>query len=350
MGPSKLRWVAAPMAATSPARRRPRISSRVRMASWRPCHSASERSRYFSVTISRMGPTSCAMPPCTRTRLDWRLWRVAAETSSVPRMRWRGSRQPRLMPNSESPAAAVTPSLSFMPGHSPPEAFQPPQNPPSHSPRMARAAARRRSVSVNWPVSEWACPVARIETEINEASRLVETARREPLGISFTRLTISRPCPCRPGWKGRHDAGSDHRGLQQAQIVAREIEDLGQRGDFGGGSQIDAGEAQHRLVDHAQPGFHGRLGRAGAAYGEVDRNIQHARAFWKIHAQEKDVAPAAVGQVHAYRCGLAQDGEEAAGMVEKFGADAQRIIGGVAGAEHPLIAAHVAHAAAHLSG
>ena len=34
-----------------------------------PRHSVSERSRYFSVTISRMGPTSCAMPPCTSTRL-----------------------------------------------------------------------------------------------------------------------------------------------------------------------------------------------------------------------------------------------------------------------------------------
>ena len=35
---------------------------------------------------------------------------------------------------------------------------------------------------------------------------------------------------------------------------------------------------------------------------------------------------------------------------EQFGAEAQRIIGGMAGAEHPLIAAHGAHAAAHLSG
>ena len=193
MGPSKLRSVASPMAATSPARRYPRISSRVRMACWRPCHSASERSRYFSVTISRIGPTSCAIPPCTSTRLDCRLCRVAAETSSAPRMRWRGSRQPRLMPNSESPAAALTPSINLMAGHNPPESCQPPPDPPSHSPRMARAATRRRSVSANSPVSEWAWPVARMHTEINEASRLVETARREPLGISFTRLTISMP-------------------------------------------------------------------------------------------------------------------------------------------------------------
>ena len=43
----------------------------------------------------------------------------------------------------------------------------------------------------------------------------------------------------------RHDAGGDHGGFQQPEIIAREIEDLGERGDFGGGLQIDAGEAQH---------------------------------------------------------------------------------------------------------
>ena len=35
---------------------------------------------------------------------------------------------------------------------------------------------------------------------------------------------------------------------------------------------------------------------------------------------------------------------------QQFGADAQRIIGGMADAEHPLVAAHRAHAAAHLVG
>ena len=36
--------------------------------------------------------------------------------------------------------------------------------------------------------------------------------------------------------------------------------------------------------------------------------------------------------------------------VEKFGAEAQRVVGGMSGAEHPLVAAHAAHAAAHLVG
>jgi hypothetical protein len=33
---------------------------------------------------------------------------------------------------------------------------------------------------------------------------------------------------------------------------------------------------------------------------------------------------------------------------EKFTAEAQRVVGGVSGAEHPLVAAYAAHAAAHL--
>jgi hypothetical protein len=58
----------------------------------------------------------------------------------------------------------------------------------------------------------------------------------------------------------RHDAGSDHRGFQQAQVVAREIEDLGDGCDFRAGLEIDAHQAQHRLIDHAEVGFH-RWGR-----------------------------------------------------------------------------------------
>ena len=66
----------------SPSFKWPMRSSRRRLASPRARHSLSERSRYFSVTISRIGPTSCAMPPCTSTRLCWSLSRVSGETSS----------------------------------------------------------------------------------------------------------------------------------------------------------------------------------------------------------------------------------------------------------------------------
>ena len=44
-----------------------------------------------------------------------------------------------------------------------------------------------------------------------------------------------------PSMPGRDEAGRDHGGgLQQAQIVAREIEDFGDRADVRGGFQIDA--------------------------------------------------------------------------------------------------------------
>jgi len=49
---------------------RPKISSKIPNACSRPFHSDSDRSRYFSVTISKIGPTFCAMPPCTSTRLS----------------------------------------------------------------------------------------------------------------------------------------------------------------------------------------------------------------------------------------------------------------------------------------
>src|SRR5262249_43614118 len=93
-GPWKLRVVAAPMARTSPARSAARISSRMRRACWRPCHSASDRSRYFSVTISRIGPTFWAMPPWTRTRLSWSAWRAGAGGSSGPERRGAGGERP----------------------------------------------------------------------------------------------------------------------------------------------------------------------------------------------------------------------------------------------------------------
>ena len=103
--------------------------------------------------------------------------------------------RPRLIPNSGSPSLASTPSINLIPGQTPPESCQPPPEPPSHSPRIARASTSRRSFSCNGPVRDSVWPVARMETEMRQASRLVETARREPFGISFTLLTSSIPLP-----------------------------------------------------------------------------------------------------------------------------------------------------------
>ena len=171
------------------------MSLRIACASCRAVHSASERSRYFSVTISRIGPTFCAMPPCTSTRLSCSFRRVSAEASAASSTWWVGSRRPRLMPNSGSPSAAACPWISLMPGQTPPESCQPPPEPAIHSPRIARAATSRRSVSCSPPSRFCACPVARMQTEISEASRLVETARREPFGMPLTLLISSMPAP-----------------------------------------------------------------------------------------------------------------------------------------------------------
>ncbi len=76
---------------------------------------------------------------------------------------------------------------------------------------------------------------------MKQASKLVETASREPLGISLTRLTSSMPWSGLPvagqqfgerlsgAFHARGDhAGRDHRGFQQSQVVAGEIENLRQ--------------------------------------------------------------------------------------------------------------------------
>ena len=107
---------------------------------------------------------------------------------------------------------------------------------------------------------------------------------------------------------GRNDAGGDHGRLEQPEIVLGEIEDVGQGGDVGLALQVDARQAEHRLVDDAEPGLDRRL-RLGvaAADAQVDRDVQHACPLGKIHAQEEDVAPAAVREVHADRRPLDED-------------------------------------------
>jgi hypothetical protein len=73
-------------------RRRPRAARHDLVedahASCRPCHSASERSRYFSVTISRIGPDVLRHAAVHQHEaVLQRAARVSGETSSGPRMR-----------------------------------------------------------------------------------------------------------------------------------------------------------------------------------------------------------------------------------------------------------------------
>ena len=112
----------------------------------------------------------------------------------------------------------------------------------------------------------------------------------------------------------RHKTGGNDGGFDQPQVVAGKVVDFGQVADFGHRAQVYAGEAQDGAVDDAEVGFDGRLrsGRVAvlAAHAQVDRDVEHARSFGEVHAQEEDVAPAAVGEIHAHRRRLAQDGEE----------------------------------------
>ena len=195
IGPRKLRVVAAPNARMSPALSAPMTSSSTDRASCRPTHSAADRSRYFSVTISRMGPTFWAMPPCTTTRESCNALRADSGISSRRYTWWVGISRPREIPNSGSSPPATVPVMSLIPGQTPPESCHPPPEPPSHSPSNARANTRRRSDSSNAPVNDAACPVARMHTLMSDPNRFVLTASRDPLGMSFTHDTISRPRP-----------------------------------------------------------------------------------------------------------------------------------------------------------
>ena len=79
IGPKKFRVVAAPSSRTSPRRKAASIDRMTahRLLPGRPF--GLRASRYFSVTISKIGPTFWAMPPWTSTRLSQiccRVWRL----------------------------------------------------------------------------------------------------------------------------------------------------------------------------------------------------------------------------------------------------------------------------------
>ena len=152
---------------------------------------------------------------------------------------------------------------------------------------------------------------------------------------------------------GRDDAGRDHRCLEQSEVIAGEVEDLLQVGQVGSGAQVDADQAQHRLVNGAERNLDRRPGGGvAAAHTQVDRGVDDARPLGAVHAKKEDVAPGAVRQVHADGGALAQDGVGIAGTgsAEQFGAQAQRLVGGVAQAEHPAVATDLADAAPYLIG
>ena len=143
---------------------------------------------------------------------------------------------------------------------------------------LAENRARRNHAPLRFlkrPRERLACPVARMHTAISDASSVVETASRDPLGMLFTWLTISIPSPsrrvncaknrrqrlARAFHSRRHNARSDHRRLQQSQIIAAEIEQLLQVADLRRRIQIDAHQPNHRTIDDAKISLDRRLRR-----------------------------------------------------------------------------------------
>ena len=108
--------------------------------------------------------------------------------------------------------------------------------------------------------------------------------------------------PFHPGW---YDAGGNYRGLEQTQVVVSEIENFRNGAEFGARLKVNTDQAQHRLIDNAEPCFDGRLGSPRASHAQVDGNVEHAGALGKIHPQKENIAPPAMAQVHADRHGLA---------------------------------------------
>ena len=151
---------------------------------------------------------------------------------------------------------------------------------------------------------------------------------------------------------GRHDACGDHRGLQEPEVVTGEVEHLAQVGDLGGRGEVNAREPQHRAVDHPQIGLDRRLGRGiTAVHAQVDRHVQHPRSLGIVHAEEEDVAPAGVREVHPHRRRFAEHRKGAVLTAgQQFGSDAKGVIGRMPDAKHPLVAPQRPHALADLIG
>ena len=181
---------------------------------------------------------------------------------------------------------------------------------------------------------------------VDFADQLEAAARPDHLGEHIAEFLLGTFQP------GRDDAGGDHGGFEQAQVIAGKVEDFLQRSDFRGAAQVHADEAQHGLIDDAEVGLDRRArDRIAPMHGQVDGDVEDFGAFGVIHAQEEDVAPGGVREVHAHGGFLGEDGEGAGRILaQQLAADAQGLIGGVADAEHPLVAADAADAAPHLVG
>jgi len=147
--------------------------------------------------------------------------------------------------------------MSFMPGQTPPESCHPPPEPPSHSPRMARAATRRRSDSSSSPVRLLACPVAPHAYRDQGAEQVGRDGQPRALrnvvdvaddlqphaGADHPGQQVGQALP-RPLRSRRHDPRRDDGGLEQAEVILGEVEHFLQAGDVRPRPQVHAHQPQ----------------------------------------------------------------------------------------------------------
>jgi len=130
--------------------------------------------------------------------------------------------------------------------------------------------------------------------------------------------------------------------LSRAEVVLGKIEHLTQIADRGADSQVHAGQAQHRLVNHTQTRLDRRARRRiQPPHPQVDGYVQNTRPLRIVHPQKKNVAPATVRQIHPHRRPLPQQRKEiVSGLAPpQFRPDAERLVGRMPGSKHPLVAA-----------
>ncbi len=143
-------------------------------------------------------------------------------------------------------------------------------------------------------------------------------------------------------------AGSDHGGLQEAEVVLGEVKQVVQRVDLCHDPQVHAGKADDRLFNDPEKGFHGRLGlRVPSLHCQVDGHVEYSGALGKVHAEKEYITPAGMGEIHADGGLLREYRMDTAGIDEPR-VNLESVVIRVTHAEHPLVPAHRLDAAMDL--
>ena len=157
--------------------------------------------------------------------------------------------------------------MSFIPGHTPPESCHPPprsteplseKRPRQHHPafgfeqgpgQRGGLAGRSHADADQGPKQVGGDREARTLRDVVHYRDKFQPAARAHHPSQEGREILPRAFDA-----GRHNAGGNDRGLEKAKVIFGEVKHFGERGDVCGCSQVDGGEAQDGLVDHAQPG------------------------------------------------------------------------------------------------